>query len=1048
VIGQGNVRCVLQGMTNAVARSALRIHDARRCASARGAGRWLSIIREESEDVNDDAGVTRTRTSRITSAPSRAAPDAAPRRLHPPPPDNNRLRPTPRRRGPLDPDEDQPPTQSSSEDPARRARTSGGGPYFRGAGHIKSSYLDALSKLSAPSSRSGQKLSWHRGEPRWVPPPPQIRMTHPPELSPQPPPAAARRTRPTGEEGRSLPAAAPLASKPAVSSFASTNSAPGATPWAPKKASSFTNPFQFSKRTVDEVPPQPTTVVGPNLPRQQRAWNESEPAALFAGDSIFDVFRIKDEEEGDDRSRHTTAETSRSQKPGAFDSEAFRQYTALLRRVVYPNKRLRKMHTSSPLADDEVGAVLAWLESDSPAVSAELPSLRDAIRDGLPPIQPTSAAAPSSERSGDRDTAMSERRVGDAFRGEAEGQRQRFREATGWTKPQHQLAQNALYLMANTCAKEIAGPPVHVVWEKVKEAGIVNEKLLHVLLYVSAMFSPSGFIPSLSSGDLAGSLHGTSSMLDVLSAGTAASADGKSPSTDGKSPSTDGEARVEQLDEIALFHDLLFEPTEQTINIRVRLLTAQGKVKEAEALLHAWAEKVDLRLRTCVPVLLLLLDRQQLGSALRLLKLMQNARSVHLDAATYVNVVATFARSGAFGPTASPIESATDLGYRAPCGPGLLNHIVEEMSNDVMDIPLASAKRLHNAFAEGFPESGLQVDRSLLPLMRAVGPAPQGALVVSKVHVDPATGECTRTGVRLRLIQLTAAERLKLKDTIVSMARSGQEKFEQESVSKSPKRKTRKSVDQELLRFFDWLDQREGEPFTVVVDAANVAYYLQNFDEGRFSFHQIQFVVDALEKLGERPLVILPNKYSLPYFYVTIGIGSARGPKKQVQTPEELEILSGLRESGKLYVVPAGCLDDYFWIIASVSEQTEARKGADLQVEPGDSLRWPGTRPVLVSNDQMRDHKLEMLEPMLFRRWYSNFIVIYSFSGFLGEARTSAEIGFSPAKFYSREIQGNPDNAQSMVWHFPLEDAPDEWLCLRLPTKADFRDSEVQTDGK
>jgi hypothetical protein len=126
-----------------------------------------------------------------------------------------------------------------------------------------------------------------------------------------------------------------------------------------------------------------------------------------------------------------------------------------------------------------------------------------------------------------------------------------------------------------------------------------------------------------------------------------------------------------------------------------------------------------------------------------------------------------------------------------------------------------------------------------------------------------------------------------------------------------------------------------------------------------------------------------------------------------------------------------------------VSEQPAARRGADLQVEPGDSLRWPGTRPVLVSNDQMRDHKLEMLEPMLFRRWYSNFIVNYSFSGFIGGSRTSAEIGFSPAKFYSREIQGNLDNSRSMVWHFPLEDAPDEWLCLRQPANSGHRDSGV-----
>lgn len=832
-------------------------------------------------------------------------------------------------------------------------------------------------------------------------------------------------------------AATPNAPKPATTFASCTIHVKPEAPANPratlKKASSFTNPFQFSKKPVEGRPQTTMDTTSPT----QHSWTKNEPAE-FAGDSIFDVFRVKDE--NDSGSSSPPAESLRNQTTGAFDTVAFQHYTDLLRRVVSTNDRLKKRHTASPLSDDLVGPVLAWLESDSPVVAAELLSLEEAIRDGLSPITPSSSGPSSDSSSGDRDTALSKRRGADAFRAETEIQRQRFREAVGWTQHQHQLAQNALHLMANACAKDIVQQPMQVIWEKVKEAGIVNEKLLHVLLYVSAMFSSTGLTTSVRSGEFASPLHGTGSILDVLSTGTSTRVG------DGLSKVDEG-TRVEHLDEIALFHDLLYEPTEQTINIRVRLLTAQGKVKEADALLHAWTEKVELRLRTCVPVLLLLLDQNDLGSALRLLKVMQNAPSVHLDAATYVNVLSGFARSGAFGPTASPIDSATELGYRAPCGADLLNQLVEEMSRDVMEIPLASAKRLHNAFADGFPDSGLSAERSLLPLMRVVSPAPRGSLVVSRVYVDPSTGACTRTGVRLRLIHLTSAERVKLKDTVVSMARSVQAKFEQESLAKSPKWKTRKSVDQELLRFFEWLDHREGEPFTAVVDAANVAYYLQNFEEGRFSFHQIQFVVDALERLGERPLVILPNKYSLPYFYVTIGIGSARGPKKQVQTPEEVEIVKGLQESGKLYVVPASCLDDFFWIIASVSEQTAARKGTDLQVEPGDSMRWPGTRPVLVSNDQMRDHKLEMLEPMLFRRWYSNFIVNYSFSGFTGAARTSAEIGFSPAKFYSREIQGNHDSSQSMVWHFPLEDAPDEWLCLRLPTASDIRESEVQTDG-
>lgn len=37
-------------------------------------------------------------------------------------------------------------------------------------------------------------------------------------------------------------------------------------------------------------------------------------------------------------------------------------------------------------------------------------------------------------------------------------------------------------------------------------------------------------------------------------------------------------------------------------------------------------------------------------------------------------------------------------------------------------------------------------------------------------------------------------------------------------------------------------------------DGANVAYYMQNFDKGKFSFSQIDFVVTAMEKNDLNPL--------------------------------------------------------------------------------------------------------------------------------------------------------------------------------------------------
>lgn len=134
--------------------------------------------------------------------------------------------------------------------------------------------------------------------------------------------------------------------------------------------------------------------------------------------------------------------------------------------------------------------------------------------------------------------------------------------------------------------------------------------------------------------------------------------------------------------------------------------------------------------------------------------------------------------------------------------------------------------------------------------------------------------------------------------------------------------------------------------------------------------------------------------------------------------------------------------DDFYWILASVSSQTNSRRGRDLSVLPGNPKgQWPGTRPVLITNDQMRDHQIEMLEPMLFRRWYSNYIVNYNFAAFVDGVCTHPTIGFSPADFFSREIQGSNDANGSKVWHFPIAGKDDEWFCCRIPAECESKET-------
>jgi hypothetical protein len=143
-----------------------------------------------------------------------------------------------------------------------------------------------------------------------------------------------------------------------------------------------------------------------------------------------------------------------------------------------------------------------------------------------------------------------------------------------------------------------------------------------------------------------------------------------------------------------------------------------------------------------------------------------------------------------------------------------------------------------------------------------------------------------------------------------------------------------------------------------------------------------------------------------------------------------------LQQKEMIYVVPRLCLDDYFWMLASVSNQTRSRQGADLTVQVGDELgRFPGMRPMIISNDQMRDHKLDLLEPREFRRWSSCHIVNYHLIPHeKDEWVVDRSVEFEPADYFSREIQGNPHpDGTGNVWHFPISNSTD-WLCIWLGT--------------
>lgn len=156
----------------------------------------------------------------------------------------------------------------------------------------------------------------------------------------------------------------------------------------------------------------------------------------------------------------------------------------------------------------------------------------------------------------------------------------------------------------------------------------------------------------------------------------------------------------------------------------------------------------------------------------------------------------------------------------------------------------------------------------------------------------------------------------------------------------------------------------------------------------------------------------------------------------QILDEKSAEYLERLEQehADMFYKVPSKVLDDYYWMIASVVGDKLSDVDADESPD-----RFPGCRPMLITNDQMRDHKLELLESRQFRRWYSCHIVNYELSHYSDEDEWgSREVTFSAADVFSNEIQGNQlheatESTGSLVWHLPVR----EWdkydrLCIRL----------------
>ncbi|KAB5513693.1 hypothetical protein DKX38_027599 [Salix brachista] len=263
-----------------------------------------------------------------------------------------------------------------------------------------------------------------------------------------------------------------------------------------------------------------------------------------------------------------------------------------------------------------------------------------------------------------------------------------------------------------------------------------------------------------------------------------------------------------------------------------------------------------------------------------------------------------------------------------------------------------------------------------------------------------------------------------------------------------------REVKADFTRFQDWLQQHG--PFDAVADGANLSLINQQ----TFSFSQLNVLVHRLHGMSpskKLPLVILHKS--------RVTGGSAQNPCNK-------KMLERWKNSGALYVTPAGSNDDWTkkqeialmipcilitfidWItkvsnFASIQIALELTFGpvrtsgvavfaACHRVELGkcynDMLRYwlyaaVCCKCLLVTNDEMRDHLFQLLGTSFFPRWKEKHQVRLSVS------RSGIALQMPPP--YSIVIQESENGS----WHVPTTtnddlETPRQWLCATRPIKS------------
>ena len=489
--------------------------------------------------------------------------------------------------------------------------------------------------------------------------------------------------------------------------------------------------------------------------------------------SIFDLFPL----EGETDSTKPPSNSDPPKNENAFDEQSFRAYKTMMDNIVDSPRFVKKKDKQK-----DIEIVTKFLLNEERTIPYHLPTL----------YASTSASSNPEQLKKSFETDLFE-------------QRGKFMVETNFTKEQYQLAMRGLTVLGDFCAKRAQGDPLYIAWEKIKEAGMTpRESSMNTYLYAVGVVG-------------VGSL---SSTMDNSRSNSSLSFPFLNQTTSTLTRDND-DSILDIPGEIATFHDIMYEPTEKSISLRIKRLVAKGDCAGAEALLatpvkeekkkkssppsESDASNDSFRLRTYFPILKGYCEQGNCTAALRLFKEMKQSPGVQLESENHILVIATLAKHGYFKRDSEPIDSAVEtLGYTVGSGPFLFDELVQEMADDVLEITAASARRLYNAFSSAHtinnPEANISCDAPpdtlsssdegggndngngtgedfLLKALPSLAAMPlnnelaqKNELVVSRIAIDTSTAVCPRTQAKLRLIMLEEHQKQEFYDALVRLS--------------------------------------------------------------------------------------------------------------------------------------------------------------------------------------------------------------------------------------------------------------------------------------